>query len=188
MECLIQIQPSIITLQYHFCLEWLLNNAFTLTTYYLWYIVSHCCFSLLEYYEQRICVTLLTIMIIDAKLLCFIHVYHLTWNGLYMCSKLWSKCLPFRASLSAILSAFSWHYCLVGLSVYSYPGLEAHVCDGLSGWKNTYHASITYYSWFVGFGFWTLVLSVCIHGSIGHWFIVLVHRVGLWPLLLTFAL
>ena len=99
------------------------------------YIVSHCCFSLLEYYQQRICVTLLTIMIIDAKLLCFIHVYHLTWNGLDMCSKLWSKCLPFRASLSAILSAFSWRFCLVGLSVYSYPGLEAHVCDGLSGWK-----------------------------------------------------
>ena len=133
MECLIQIQPSIVTLQYHFCLEWLLNNAFTLTTYYLWYIVSHCCFSLLEYYQQRICVTLLTIMIIDAKLLCFIHVYDLSWNGLDMCSKLWSKCLPFRASLSAILSAFSWHFCLVGLSVYSYPGLEAHVCDGLSG-------------------------------------------------------
>ena len=122
------------------------------------------------------------------KNLCYIHTHDLTWNGLDMCSKLWSKCLPFRASLSAILSAFSWHFCLVGLSVYSYPGLEAHVCDGLSGWKNTYHASITYYSWFVGFGFWTLVLSVCIHGSIGHWFIVLVHRVGLWPLLLTFAL
>ena len=118
-------------------LEWLLSNAFTLTTYYLWYIDSHCYFSLLEYYEQRICATLLTIMIIDAKLLCYIHVYHLTWNGLYMCSKLWSKCLPFRACLWAFLSAFYWRFCLVGLSVYSYPGLEAHVCDGLSVWKNT---------------------------------------------------
>ena len=39
-------------------------------------------------------------------------------------SKLWSKYLPFRACLWAFLSAFSWRFCLVGLSVYSYPGLE----------------------------------------------------------------
>ena len=83
------------------CLEWLLNNAFTLTTNYL----------------------------------CYIHTHDLTWNGLDMCSKLWSKCLPFRASLWAFLSAFYWRFCLVGLSVYSYPGLEAHVCDGFSGCK-----------------------------------------------------
>ena len=83
------------------CLEWLLNNAFTLTTNYL----------------------------------CYIHTHDLTWNGLDMCSKLWSKCLPFRACLWAFLSAFYWRFCLVGLSVYSYPGLEAHVCDGLSGCK-----------------------------------------------------
>ena len=130
-------------------------------------------------------------MIIDAKLLCFIHVYDLSWNGLDMCSKLWSKCLPFRASLSAILSAFSWHFCLVGLSVYSYPELEAHVCDGLSVWKNTYHASITYYCWFVGFGFWTWLLVfvfvvVLVIGSLywsigsvfGPYFLLLLYRIG----------
>ena len=59
--------------------------------------------------------------------------FDLKWVG-YV-SKLWSKCLPFRACLWAFLSAFYWRFCLVGLSVYSYPGLEAHVCDGLSGWK-----------------------------------------------------
>ena len=84
------------------------------------YIVSHCCFSLLEYYWQRIC---------------SYSSYHLTWNGLDMCSKLWSKCLPFRASLWAFLSVFYWRFCLIGLTLYSYPGLEAHVCDGLSGCK-----------------------------------------------------
>ena len=69
------------------------------------------------------------------KILCLIVAHDLTWNGLDMCSKLLSKCLPFRACLWAFLSAFYWRFCLVGLSVYSYPGLEAHVCDGLSGWK-----------------------------------------------------
>ena len=59
--------------------------------------------------------------------------FDLKWVG-YV-SKLLSKCLPFRASLWAFLSAFYWRFCLVGLSVYSYSGLEAHVCDGLSGWK-----------------------------------------------------
>ena len=138
------------------CLEWLLNNAFTLTTNYLCYIVSHCWplwyaklmfivqtllvsrKALLENKRQYSCsysYPLLTIMIIDAKLLCYIHTHDLTWNGLDMCSKLWSKCLPFRASLWAFLSVFYWRFCLIGLTLYSYPGLEAHVCDGLSGWK-----------------------------------------------------
>ena len=59
--------------------------------------------------------------------------FDLKWVG-YV-SKLLSKCLPFRACLWAFLSAFYWRFCLLGLSVYSYPGLEAHVCDGLSGLK-----------------------------------------------------
>ena len=159
--------------------------------YYWTFNISYHCISLIENKQQRFCASLLVIVdYYDNRCKTFVlHSclwFELKWVG-YV-SKLWSKCLPFRASLWVILSAFSWRFCLVGLSVYSYPGLEAHVCDGLSGWKNTYHASITYYSWFVGFGFWTLVFSVCIRGSIGHWFIVLVHRVGLWPLLLTFAL
>ena len=79
--------------------------------------------SIVDHYDHR-CKTFVLIVSHD-----------LSWNGLDMCSKLLSKCLPFRACLWAFLSAFSWRFCLVGLSVYSYPGLEAHVCDGLSGCK-----------------------------------------------------
>ena len=87
------------------CLEWLLNNAFTLTTNYLCYIVSHCWplwyaklmfivqtllvsrKALLENKRQYSCsysYPLLTIMIIDVKLLCLIVAHDLTWNGLDM--------------------------------------------------------------------------------------------------------
>ena len=87
------------------CLEWLSNNAFTLTTNYLCYIVSHCWplwyaklmfivqtllvsrKALLENKRQYSCsysYPLLTIMIIDVKLLCFIVAHDLTWNGLDM--------------------------------------------------------------------------------------------------------
>ena len=56
-------------------------------------------------------------------------------------------------------------------------------------WLKEYVSCVNYLLLLVrGFWFLNLVISVCIRGSIGHWFIVLVHRVGLWPLLLTFAL
>ena len=88
----------------------------------------------------------------------------------WICSKLWSKCLPFRASLWAFLSAFSWRFCLVGLSVYSYPGLEAHVCDGLSGWKKyvtsvkTLLLSLTFKLLTFGLFSWSVSFSLFKHG------------------------
>ena len=97
---------------------------------------------------------------INDNILVLIVAHDLTWNGLDMCSKLWSKCLPFRASLWAFLSVFYWRFCLIGLTLYSYPGLEAHVCDGLSGWKKYVTCvktlllivlSNTYYPWYTRF-------------------------------------
>ena len=106
--------------------------------YYWTFNISYHCISLIENKQQRFCASLLVIVdYYDNRCKTFV-LHSCPWFELkwveYV-SKLWSRCLYFRACLWAFLSAFSWRFCLVGLSVYSYPGLEAHVCNGLSGSK-----------------------------------------------------
>ena len=128
-------------------LEWLLSNAFTLTTYYLWYIDSHCYFSLLEYYEQRICATLLTIMIIDAKLLYYIISHDLTWNGLDMFPNYDQNVCLFELVYGPFCLHFRGDFVFYSLPCITTQGwrpMFATVCLLLN---NTYHASDYYYYW-----------------------------------------
>ncbi len=106
--------------------------------YYWTFNISYHCISLIENKQQRFCASLLVIVdYYDNRCKTFVlHSclwFELKWVGYVF--QIMIKMSAFSSLFMGLFVCISWLLCLLSSSLYSYPGLEAHVCNGLSGSK-----------------------------------------------------